>query len=170
MKKLASQVQNSDEVKAYTLDAKKKTEIERTNDTKEKTGVLLAGIHAINPATKEEIPVYIADYVLAHYGTGAIMAVPAHDERDYAFAQKFKLPIKEVVAEQASPRRAGGVSRHAVHAIVEDGEGNILLQEKNTTAHGRIACLPGGGIDEEEDEVTALKREPRRRNWLYGIQ
>ena len=90
--KLKSQITNWNEVEKYILDTKKKSELSR-QQSKEKTGVELKGIKAINPATKEEIPVWIADYVLASYGTGAIMAVPADDERDREFAEKFKLPI-----------------------------------------------------------------------------
>jgi len=93
-----SGIKNKEEVKKYIEEVSKKTEIERTAEGKEKTGVELKGIKAINPANNEEIPVFIADYVLAHYGTGAIMAVPAHDERDYEFTKKFKLPVKEVIS------------------------------------------------------------------------
>ncbi len=89
-------ISNWDEVEVYMNDTKKKTERERL-EAKEKTGVELKGVKAINPANNEEIPIFIADYVLAHYGTGAIMAVPNHDERDLEFAQKFGLPIKRVI-------------------------------------------------------------------------
>ena len=92
-------VMNKDKVRAYVEATKKKTERERS-ENKEKTGIKLEGISAINPATKEEIPIYVADYVLGSYGTGAVMAVPAHDERDFEFAQKFNLPICE--AESAT--------------------------------------------------------------------
>ena len=84
------------EVKEYVQKSLNKTELERQEKVKEKSGVF-SGIYAINPATKEEIPVWIADYVLGSYGTGAIMAVPAHDERDYEFANKFNLPVKQVI-------------------------------------------------------------------------
>jgi leucyl-tRNA synthetase len=94
---LKSKIENYDEVLAYIEKAKNKTEMDRI-EAKEKTGVKLEGIFAINPATQEEIPVFIADYVLGGYGTGAIMAVPAHDERDYAFASKYSLPIKVVIS------------------------------------------------------------------------
>ena len=93
VKKLADQIENLDEVQNYVTAASAQTDMERQNDEKEKTGVELKGIKAINPATGEEIPVWIADYVLVNYGTGAIMAVPQHDERDRAFAEKFGLPI-----------------------------------------------------------------------------
>ncbi len=89
-------LENKDEVKAYLDSVKDKDEIERTSESKEKTGIELKGVKAINPATGEEIPVWVADYVLAGYGTGAIMAVPGHDERDREFAEKFALPIIEL--------------------------------------------------------------------------
>lgn len=94
VQKLKSQITNwSEEVEKYVKEVKNKTDIERTNEDKVKTGIELKGIKAINPANKEGIPVWVADYVLPHYGTGAIMAVPADDERDREFAEKFKLPI-----------------------------------------------------------------------------
>ncbi len=92
---LKSQIENFDEVEKYIRETSKKTEIERTAEGKEKTGVELKGITVINLANDEEIPVFIADYVMVEYGTGAIMAVPAYDERDREFAEKFELPIVE---------------------------------------------------------------------------
>ncbi len=83
-------------VENYINDAVKKSEIERSNDTKEKTGVF-SGSYAVNPATGQKIPIWIADYVLGGYGTGAVMGVPAHDDRDFAFAEKFELPVVEVI-------------------------------------------------------------------------
>ena len=83
-------------VENYINDAVKKSEIERSNDTKEKTGVF-SGSYAINPATGQKIPIWIADYALGGYGTGAVMGVPAHDDRDFAFAEKFELPVVEVI-------------------------------------------------------------------------
>jgi leucyl-tRNA synthetase len=90
-------ITNWGEVEGYIKKVKNKTDLERT-ENKEKTGVELKGIKAINFCTNEEIPVWVADYVLPHYGTGAVMAVPAHDERDFEFAKKFNLEIKEVVS------------------------------------------------------------------------
>ena len=88
---------NADEVRKYVELVKKKTVEDRIADGKEKTGVKLKGVKAINPANGEKIPVFVADYVLADYGTGAVMAVPAHDERDFEFAKKYNLPIQQVV-------------------------------------------------------------------------
>ena len=89
---------NPDEVKEYQESAARKSDFERTELAKDKTGVEIKGIRAINPVTENEIPIYISDYVLATYGTGAIMAVPGHDQRDWEFAKKFNLPIIEVVS------------------------------------------------------------------------
>lgn len=91
-------IENIDEVDAYKAAAAKKSEFERTELAKEKTGVPLKGVYAVNPANGEKLPVWISDYVLVTYGTGAIMAVPAHDTRDFEFAKKFNLPIVEVVS------------------------------------------------------------------------
>ncbi len=92
------EITNWKEIEAYREMASKKSDFERTELAKEKTGVVLEGIKAVNPVNNKEIPVWISDYVLMSYGTGAIMAVPAHDERDWEFAKKFNLPIIEVVA------------------------------------------------------------------------
>ncbi len=94
---LAPHLSNRAEVSAYVAQAAQASEIDRTAEGREKTGVRLEGVSSTNPATGAQIPVYVADYVLGSYGTGAIMAVPAHDERDFAFAQKFGLLIKRVV-------------------------------------------------------------------------
>ena len=98
LKKWADKIENLNEVKEYQVTASKKSDFERTELQKDKTGVMLKGITAINPVNNTEIPIFISDYVLISYGTGAIMAVPAHDTRDWEFAKKFNLPITEVVA------------------------------------------------------------------------
>ena len=94
----APNIKNMDEVRAYQQEAAKKSDFERTEINKDKTGVRLDGVMGINPVNDKEIPIFISDYVLTSYGTGAIMAVPAHDTRDWEFAKKFDLPIIEVVA------------------------------------------------------------------------
>ena len=97
LEKISDKIKNLAEVRKYQENAAKKSEFERTQLVKDKTGVKLDGIFAINPANNKKIPIFISDYVLVSYGTGTIMAVPAHDERDYEFAKKFSLPIVEVV-------------------------------------------------------------------------
>ena len=97
LKELEDKIENLDEVKEYQKQASLKSAFERSELNKEKTGVEIKGITAINPLTNKEIPIWISDYVLITYGTGAIMAVPAHDTRDYEFAKKFNLPIVQVV-------------------------------------------------------------------------
>ncbi len=97
VEKIKSHTLNLAEVDKYIDKAKKKTELQRVSESKDKTGVQLAGVNAINPMTGERLPVWMADYVLAHYGTGAVMAVPAHDQRDFEFAKKFSLPVKMVI-------------------------------------------------------------------------
>ncbi|MCB9798977.1 class I tRNA ligase family protein [Candidatus Nomurabacteria bacterium] len=147
-------IENWDEVEAYIVATQKKSELDRQID-QEKTGVELKGIKAINPANGKEIPVWIADYVLATYGTGAIMAVPAHDERDFAFAKKFALPIEHVVAELVGERKDDFHPRRSVRGIcIRDGK---VLLEFDTKMQEYV--LPGGGIEDGEDIKAALVRE-----------
>lgn len=152
--------------KAATTDyidaAVKKSEIERGDDTKEKTGVF-TGSYAVNPATGEQVPIWVADYVLGGYGTGAIMAVPAHDERDFAFAEKYNLPIVQVVAEYVvgtghdEPRENWPtLDRPVVDAIITDGAGKYLLQIEN---ENHVHFVGGGVDDSDENTEAALRRE-----------
>lgn len=149
---------NRDAVAAYAKEAAAKSEIERTAEGKEKSGVKLEGVLAINPANSEKIPVYVADYVLAHYGTGAIMAVPAHDERDYQFARKFNVPVVDVVAERIGTPNPEAQSRKIAIAIVLNDEDKMLIQSQDK-GEGPVYCLPGGGIDEGETADVAAVRE-----------
>lgn len=102
IEKLKDKIKNYSEVEKYVTAARKKTELERTELQKEKTGVKLNGVEIINPFNDKKIPLYVADYVLGGYGTGAVMAVPAHDERDFEFAKKNNLPIKIVIESSKS--------------------------------------------------------------------
>ena len=155
-------VLNASEVEAYKLATTKKSERERS-ENKEKTGVKLEGIHAYNPATFDVIPVYVADYVLASYGTGAVMAVPAHDERDFEFAQKHDLPIIEVVVpriiDHTNPHVEGKeiVSRNATISIVHDPKTKkyLCLKWKKQPWTTFIS----GGIEDGEDALESAKRE-----------
>lgn len=162
--KLANQIKNTAEVEAYLVATKKKTDLERTELNKEKAGVLLDGIEAVHPFTGERLPVYAADYVLSTYGTGAVMGVPAHDERDGEFARKYELPIKYSVAPYVemggvcAPRKEKKTtSRDCVTAIVldETGERVLMLQRKK----GGTFVFPGGGIEKGETPEEAITRE-----------
>ncbi len=104
------EIENYEKVQEYRYAASKKTPLQRQAEQKEKTGIELKGIQAINPATGKEIPIWVADYVLGGYGTGAIMAVPAHDERDFIFAKKFNLPIMRVVSDEGKLIHSGKFS------------------------------------------------------------
>lgn len=155
----------SESVNEYIANAVKKSEIERMNDTREKTGVF-SGSFAINPATGEKIQIWIADYVLAGYGTGAIMAVPAHDERDFAFAEKFNLPIVQVVASYTKLDGAYTArddmdtkKRPVVDAIITDGNGRYLLQIEEDDDLKQVHFVGGGVEDTDESTEAAIRRE-----------
>jgi leucyl-tRNA synthetase len=154
---------NDEAVRAYAKAAKNKPEIERTAEGKEKTGVRLEGIWAVNPANNEKIPVYIADYVLAHYGTGAIMAVPAHDERDYEFAKKFNLPITQVVVpcedDTKNPPRAEyeEVKRDTVVVHLKNkSTGKFAILNWHGSLEGITTAIMGGVEKTQNPEQAAL--------------
>ncbi len=152
------------EVEAYVAAAAQKSDIERQETNREKTGVF-SGRYAINPATGGKIPIWIADYVLAGYGTGAIMAVPAHDERDYEFAKKFTLPIVPVIAREhvdnVRPLVPGKPieERKAAQIIVQHPTEDKYLMLKLKGWEVDTYSLPIGGVDEGEEPVESVLRE-----------
>jgi len=172
-KQLASDEQRQ-AVETYIADAVKKSEMDRTNDTKEKTGVF-TGSYAINPATGEKVPIWIADYVLYGYGTGAIMAVPAHDERDYAFAKKFDLDITQVVMpiedDPLNPPRPEfeEVARHTmiVH-LLDKSTGKYALLNWHETLEGTTTAVMGG-IEEGQTPEEAALMEIREEVGLENV-
>jgi len=155
---------NRDEVKKYVDKAVKKTEIDRSSEGSEKTGVEIKGIKAINPATKEEIPVWVADYVLSGYGTGAVMAVSAHDKRDFVFATKYKLPVTVViepefvdVGDDAPRPELPFVERENILCIVKhwkDEKYLRLIWKKYPWKNFVV-----GGLENSEDPMQAAIRE-----------
>lgn len=147
-------LKNQDEVGAYIEKTQKKAEKDRLDESKEKTGVCLDGITATNPANNETIPVYIADYVLASYGTGAIMAVPAHDERDFEFAKKFNLKVKAVVAP-AKMTHAGAL----LESKSKPGKFLFQLRSKDAPTLPDQISFFGGAVESNETLSEALKRE-----------
>jgi leucyl-tRNA synthetase len=148
---LQPHIENWDEVSAYQAKTREKKDEERTALGKEKTGVRLAGITATNPATKEAIPVFISDYVISTYGTGALMAVPAHDERDFEFATKYELPIVTVISgAETLPYTAPGV-------LENSGRFNGMSSEE---AKKEVTDFVGG----------KLENTYRLRDWSIGRQ
>ena len=158
--KYADKIENIDEVRAYQQEAAKKSEFERTELSKEKTGVKLNGLSAINPVNNKEIPIFISDYVLTSYGTGAIMAVPAHDDRDWEFAKKFNLPIIEVVAGGENVQEAAFTDIYSGKMINSDFLNGLEVKEAIAKM---IEFLSEKGIGKK-------KTNYKLRDWVFSRQ
>ncbi len=166
---------NKESVDGYVQESARKSEIERMNETREKTGVF-TGSYAINPVNGEKIPIWVADYVLAGYGTGALMAVPAHDERDFEFAKKFGIEIKEVILphriDNNNPPIDGKEQafREAVQGIVYDPKTDkyLCVQWKKQPWTAFVV----GGVEEQDkgDVVVAAIREIREETGYKNIK
>ncbi|MBN9518912.1 leucine--tRNA ligase [bacterium] len=154
-------------VKAYQDAAARKSDFERTELAKTKTGVF-TGAHAVNPVNGERIPIWIADYVLAGYGTGAIMAVPAHDERDFAFAKQFGLPVRTVVTPNAEWLKKTGSTRDSLtEAYTDDGAAvNSGLLDGLDTASAKAKII--GWL--EERKLGTRQVNYKLRDWLFSRQ
>ncbi len=159
IEKWADRLDNMEEVRAYQAAAARKSDFERTEVAKEKTGVRLQGVTAINPVNQSEIPIFISDYVLVSYGTGAIMAVPAHDTRDWEFAKKFDLPIIEVV-------KGGNVQEEAF----TDCATGVMVNS---------GMLDGLSVEEAKKKITEWLTQQGRghakvnyklRDWVFSRQ
>ncbi len=159
VEKWRGRLTNYDEVAAYREQAARKSDFERTEMAKDKTGVRLDGVAAVNPVTGKEIPIFVSDYVLITYGTGAIMAVPAHDERDYDFAKMFGLPVVEVIA--------GG---DVMQAAFTDTETGTLVNS---------GFLNGLSVAEAKEKIIAFLEERgvgrkkvnyKLRDWVFSRQ
>lgn len=157
--KYQDEIQNWEEIAAYREQAARKSDFERAELAKEKTGVEIKGLRGINPVNGQEIPIWISDYVLMSYGTGAIMAVPAHDERDWEFAKKFGLPIVEVVA--------GGDVQNAAFTDVATGKlVNSGFLDGMEVADAKKAILQWL----EEKKVGTPKKNYKLRDWVFSRQ
>src|SRR3989344_2720796 len=156
---LKSQISNLSEVENYLKQARKKSDLERTDLTKEKTGVEIKGIKAINPVNNKEIPIFVADYILATYGTGAIMAVPAHDQRDWDFAKKYNLPIIEVIS-------GGDISTKAFTEI-ENGKLINSGQFNNLSAKEAINKITAWL---EKKDLGKKTVNYKLRDWVFSRQ
>ncbi|MDU5976920.1 MAG: leucine--tRNA ligase [Finegoldia magna] len=159
IEKYSDQIKNIEEIRSYRQEVAKKSELERTDLSKEKTGYKIDGLTAINPLTNKDIPVYVSDYVLMTYGTGAIMAVPAHDDRDYEFAKKFNIEMIPVIEGSDIENSA----------FTETNEGNLINSE----------FLNGLSVNEakqkmyeyiEEKEIGHKKTNFKLRDWVFSRQ
>ena len=166
-----SRILNADEVVAYREAAARKSDFERTEMNKEKTGVELKGIKGINPVNGDELPIFISDYVLASYGTGAIMAVPAHDERDFEFAKVFNLPIYQVVAKDGEAATENGERvPYTAEAAFTDIATGVMVNS------GFITGLPVKDAQKkmiawlETQGVGKAKTQYKLRDWLFSRQ
>ena len=155
------------EVEAYKEACLLKNEMERTELNKEKTGVF-TGAYAINPVNGAKIPIYISDYVLASYGTGAIMAVPAHDERDYEFATKFNIPIIQVLEEVTGTPHEGETKKNSIVAILYDEANDKYLTVNWHEMGGRLFI--GGTIKEGETSLDCAIREIKEETGYKDIE
>lgn len=164
IEKYKDKIENIDDVKKYQTDSSKKSDFERTELVKDKTGVELKGIRAINPINNKEIPIWISDYVLMTYGTGAIMAVPAHDDRDWAFAKKFNLPIIEVI--KPTNGLVSDISK-AAFTDVDDGEMVNSGFLTGLTVKDAIAKIRDYV---EENNIGTKKVNYKLRDWVFSRQ
>ncbi|MBO4769400.1 MAG: leucine--tRNA ligase [Clostridia bacterium] len=158
IEKYAGRIKNMPELEAYRAECAKKTEFERTQLVKDKTGVRIDGLTAVNPANGKEIPIYISDYVMMGYGTGAIMAVPAHDERDYDFAKKFGIDIIEVI-------KGGDISKEAYTGDGEMVNSGFLngIKTKKEAIDKMLAFLYENGLGEKGVQY-------KMKDWAFNRQ
>ncbi len=163
IEKFASEIKNMDEIKAYQEQAAKKSDFERSELAKEKTGVQIDGLTAVNPVNGKEIPIWVSDYVLMSYGTGAIMAVPAHDERDWEFAKKFGMPIIQVVESADGPVdvNEAAFTDVATGRLVNSGFLNGM--EVSEAKEAIVSHL-------EKEGIGTAKTNYKLRDWVFSRQ
>ena len=163
IEKFASEIKNLDEVKAYQEQAARKSDFERSELAKEKTGVKIDGLTAVNPVNGKEIPIWVSDYVLMSYGTGAIMAVPAHDERDWEFAKKFIMPMIQVVESSEGPVDVNEA------AFVDVATGKLV---NSGFLNGMEVAEAKKAIIEylEKENIGTQKTNYKLRDWVFSRQ
>ncbi|MEP7162554.1 MAG: leucine--tRNA ligase [Candidatus Moraniibacteriota bacterium] len=161
LKKLGSQIENNGEVEKYLADTQKKTDLERTDLAKEKTGVFLDGVEVAHPFTGKRLPVFVADYVLSTYGTGAVMGVPAHDERDFVFAKKYDLELTPVILPTDGKSLVEGESYTEDGVLTNSGEFTELVSSEAREKMSRWL---------EQEGLGKRKVNYRMRDWLISRQ
>ena len=161
-----SVISNREEVKKYVEMAKGKSDLERT-ESKEKTGVEIKGIKAVNPANGKEIPIFTADYVLTGYGTGAIMAVPAHDQRDFDFAKKYNLPIVRVIQPENQELR---IKNQGLEKAFEDIENGIMVHSGQFDGMQALECIKKITLWLVEKKIGRPEVNYKLRDWVFSRQ
>jgi leucyl-tRNA synthetase len=159
LQKLSDKIENKKEVDDYILKAKNKSDRDRISEVKDKTGVEVKGAIAINPINNQEIKIFVADYVLGHYGTGAVMAVPAHDQRDFDFAKKYDLPIVYVIKPEGDLKKD--------EAFVEDG---ILFDSGDFSGFKSQQGREGIGGRLKKEKKAEKKINYKLRDWVFSRQ
>ncbi len=160
IEKLSGVIGNMDEIRRYQAEAAKKSDFERTEVAKDKTGVRIDGVEAINPVNGKQIPIFISDYVLVSYGTGAIMAVPAHDTRDWDFAKKFNLPIIEVVKGGEDVQKAAFTDCATGVLTNSDYLDGLSVEEAKKKITEKL----------EEQGIGRAKVNYKLRDWVFARQ
>ncbi|MFH1451429.1 MAG: leucine--tRNA ligase [bacterium] len=169
---LESKIKNYQAVHNYIEKAKNKSEKERISEIKKKSGIEINGIKAINPVNSREIPIWIADYVLMHYGTGAIMAVPAHDKRDFDFAKAYNLPIIEVISqkkEKKAAQSASSIIASENNDLPYEGEG-VLVNSSRFDGVGSEIAADRIGLWLEKKELARKAVNYKLRDWIFSRQ
>jgi len=161
VQELRDKIANWPEVEKYIVETKKKSELQRITEVKEKTGVELEGVKILNPFTKKEMPLFASDFILAHYGTGAVMAVPGHDQRDYEFAKKFNLPIVEVIKSKI------GKSSIEKEAFLDDG---ILINSEDNDGLTSEEARKELTIWLDKNKIGKKTINYKLRDWLISRQ
>ena len=164
IQKYKNRITNLDEVENYKTQAALKSDFERSELNKDKTGIEIKGIKAINPLTNEEIPIWISDYVLITYGTGAIMAVPAHDTRDFEFAIKFGLPIKQVI------KNKDGETLEKLEEAFTDVENGIAINSDFLNGLSSKDAIEKAKVYIEENKLGKRKVNYKLRDWVFSRQ
>ena len=165
IEKYKDRITNLDEVEEYKKKAALKSDFERAELNKEKTGVEIKGIKAVNPLTNEEIPIWISDYVLITYGTGAIMAVPAHDTRDFEFAKKFNLPIKQVIKDKNSENES-----NELEEAFTDVNNGIAINSDFLNGLDSKEAINKAIEYIEEHKLGERKVNYKLRDWVFSRQ
>lgn len=168
IEKFASQIKNMDDIIKYREKTIKKSEFERLELNKEKTGVKIEGLMALNPITKKEIPLWISDYVMMGYGTGAIMAVPGHDDRDYDFASKYNISIVQVIAQITGTLRKEEKEKKSIIAILFDSKNNKYLTLNWGDKGGRLFI--GGSLKDSETSLQCALREIKEETGYTDVE